>query len=70
MIPKSYTGGKSPTPTQFAKAVIYSEGELRAAHWRLLVEDKAHDVTEKEAAQIDAAVERQTERVRLFLGLD
>ncbi len=69
MIPKKYTGTKSSTPTQFAKAILFTEGELSARHWRVLVGDEVHDVTEREAAQIDTAVERQTARVSRFLGL-
>jgi len=64
------TNGKKTTPNQLAKLMVcdYGQGARDMGLDNVVADVDA--VTEKEAAELDAAIRKQLERIYDFLGID
>ena len=60
---------KKTTANKLAKELVWERGS-NAEYWGEATGIEVDEFTAKEIAAVDAAVEKQIERVRRFLGVD
>lgn len=61
---------KKLTPTKLAKALIADKGIIALDYWTEDTQLEIDDITAKEQAAIQAALNRQYERLITFFGID